>query len=365
MTRVLYGFSGEGSGHSSRAREMMRRLQERGHEVVGASYDRGYANLRGDFDLVEIEGLSIASADNQVSVVRTFLENAAKLPGGMDGLRRLREARRALAPEVVITDFEPMCAYLAQHDDLPLVTLDNQHRMRYLRYPIPPGLRKDALVTEAVIRAMVPRPDVSLVTTFWFGKPTNDRTFLFPPILRREVLAATSSDPAAAPRGDAHVLVYFTRGFDAFLDHLRACPRERFVVYGTGREGTEGNLEHRSPSRDGFLEALAGAKAVIATAGFTLLTEALHLGRPVLALPMAGQFEQELNAHLLADAGYGKNGRGGGAELVGDFLYRLPEYRARLAEYPRADNGAIAAKLEEIVADGGREARAWHERRRS
>jgi uncharacterized protein (TIGR00661 family) len=356
MTRVLYGFSGEGSGHSSRAREMMRGLQERGHQVVGASYDRGYANLRGEFELVEIEGLSIASVDNQVSVVRTFAENAAKLSDGIAGLRRLRQARRELLPEVVITDFEPLTAYLAQHDGLPLVTLDNQHRMRYLRYPVPPGLRKDALVAEAVIRALVPRPDVSLVTTFWFGEATNDRTFLFPPILRREVLAAT-------PRDDGHVLVYFTKGFDAFLERLCACPRERFVVYGTGREGSDGNLEHRAPSRDGFLDALAGAKAVIATAGFTLLTEALHLGKPVLALPMAGQFEQELNAHLLADAGYGRNGRGGGADLVGDFLYRLPEYRARLADYPRADNGAIAAKLEELVADGGAAARRFHARR--
>jgi UDP:flavonoid glycosyltransferase YjiC (YdhE family) len=41
VTRVLYGFSGEGSGHSSRAREMMRHLAERGHAVLGASYDRG------------------------------------------------------------------------------------------------------------------------------------------------------------------------------------------------------------------------------------------------------------------------------------------------------------------------------------
>ena len=357
MTRILYGFSGEGSGHSSRAREMMTYLTERGHKVIGASYDRGYKNLADDFELVEIEGLSIATVDNKVSVVKTFTENLAKLSDGVASVRKLRHVFKEFKPAVVITDFEPMSAHLAQHYELPIVTLDNQHRMRYMRYPCPEGFRKDALVTETVIRSIVPKPDVSLVTTFWTGDVTNDRTFLFPPILRREVLELE-------PRDDGHVLVYFTHGFDTFLGHLASYPRERFLVYGAGREGVEGNVEFRPPSRDGFLDSLAGARAVISTAGFTLLTESLHLAKPFLALPMAGQFEQELNALLLAEARYGKNGRGGDANTIGDFLYRLEEYRTQLAKYPRADNTAITTKLDELMADEGAVARDYHRRRR-
>ncbi len=47
-----------------------------------------------------------------------------------------------------------------------------------------------------MIRAMVPQPDVSLVTTFYIGRVTNDRTFLFRPILRREVVEARASSTA-------------------------------------------------------------------------------------------------------------------------------------------------------------------------
>ncbi|MEM7306102.1 MAG: glycosyltransferase family protein [Planctomycetota bacterium] len=357
MARILYGFSGEGSGHSSRSREMMTHLLESGHEVLGASYDRGYRNLKDDFELIEIEGLSIASVDNQVSVRKTVTENLAKISEGAASVRRMREVFRDFAPDVAITDFEPITAYLAPRYDVPLVTIDNQHRMRYMRYPCPEGLRKEALLTETVIRSLVPQPDVSLVTTFWFGEVKNERTFLFPPILRREVLAKQ-------PRDDGHVLVYFTHGFDAFLGYLNDLPRERFVVYGSGDEGTAGNLEHRAPSRDGFLDALAGAKAVIATAGFTLLTEALHLHKPYLALPMAGQFEQELNALLLDDLGCGKNGRAATPDTVGDFLYRLPEYRAELERRPPDDNGAILGRLDQLLADGCAEAQAFRRARR-
>jgi uncharacterized protein (TIGR00661 family) len=228
----------------------------------------------------------------------------------------------------VITDFEPMTAYLAHHYDLPLITLDNQHRIRYMAYPCPRHLKRDAVVTEAVIRAMIPRPDVSLATTFYYGKLRNDRTFLFPPILRREILDL-------APTTGERILVYATQGYETLLDRLRRFPRERFVVYGFDREGADANLRFEPFSHAGFLEHLASARAVIATAGFTLMTECLHLRKPYLALPMRGQFEQELNALLLDRLGYGKNGRRPTVDVIGEVLYRIPETRERLRAGPR------------------------------
>ena len=41
MAKIVYGISGCGSGHSSRAREIMSHLQEQGHQIFGVSYDRG------------------------------------------------------------------------------------------------------------------------------------------------------------------------------------------------------------------------------------------------------------------------------------------------------------------------------------
>ena len=345
MARIVYGVSGEGSGHSSRAREILRHLEGAGHTVKVVSYDRGYRNLADDFDVFETEGLHIASVDNRVSVVRTFVHNLERLSSGVRRARELKnELFHGFQPDVVLTDFEPMTAYFARHYDLPLVTLDNQHRMRYMRYEVPEHLKKDALVTETVIRLIAPKPDVSLVTTFFFGPLKNRRTFLFPPILRGEVLGAR-------PTTGAHVLVYFTSGFESMVDRLRRYRRERFVVYGTEREGEERNLLFKPPSADGFLADLASARAVIATAGFTLMTESLHLGKPYLALPMAGQFEQELNALLLDELGMGLNGREPGRTTVGEFLYRIPEYTEALTLYRRGDNGRITAKLDELLAD--------------
>ncbi len=144
MSRVIYGYSGEGSGHSSRTREMASYLIGKGHEVHLVSYDRGYKNLRDDFEVLEIEGLTLSSEDNRVSVLATIAENVKKLPKGTRALGKLRDLFKQVRPDVVVCDFEPMTAYLAEYFEIPLISLDNQHRMRYMEYDVPPGRESDA-----------------------------------------------------------------------------------------------------------------------------------------------------------------------------------------------------------------------------
>ena len=358
MAKIVYGVSGEGSGHSSRAREMITHLEQQGHTVKVVSYDRGFDNLKDDFDVFKTEGLHIASSDNRVSKVKTFTENLQRLSRGHQKLHALRkEIFKTFQPNCVITDFEPMTAYLAHHYDLPLISIDNQHRIRYMTYPCPARLQKERRMTVGIIRAMVPRPDVSLVTTFYYGEAINDRTFFFPPILREAVLTNQ-------PLDGRYVLVYLTSGFESFLKLLKSFSRERFRVYGYDRDEQNGHIVYKPFSKTGFLQDLAGCKAVMATAGFTLMTEAFFLHKPYLALPMHGQFEQELNAYLLARLKYGINLRRIRTEAIGNFLYRLPEYKSNLNTYRAEDNSAIKAMLGELLEDNCLRAREFHRRRR-
>jgi len=241
--------------------------------------------------------------------------------------------------------------------NLPLISIDNQHRIRYMTYPCPTRLQKERRMTVSIIRAMVPRPDVSLVTTFFYGEAKNDRTFFFPPILRQSVLTHRPSD-------GGHVLVYLTSGFESFLKSLKSFTRERFMVYGYDRDEQDGHIVYKPFSKTGFLQDLAGCKAVMATAGFTLMTEAFFLGKPYLALPMHGQFEQELNAYLLGRLKYGLNLRRVRTEAIGNFLYRVPDFKCNLNAYRTEGNRAIKAMLGELLADNCRRAREFHERRR-
>src|SRR5690606_28377642 len=102
--RIIYGVSGEGSGHSSRARAMATHLREQGHEIRIVSYDRGYRALHTDFDSLEITGLHILSVDNKVSMPRTVWDNLRRLPQFIRSIGRLRRLFDEFRPDLVITD---------------------------------------------------------------------------------------------------------------------------------------------------------------------------------------------------------------------------------------------------------------------
>ena len=112
-----------------------------------------------------------------------------------------------------------------------------------------------------------------------------------------------------------------------------------------------------------FLNDLASCKAVMATAGFTLMTESFYLRKPYLALPMRGQFEQEINGFLLARLKYGANLRRPTSEAIGHFLYRTPDFAENLKTYEAQDNAAIKKRLSELLADNGALAREFHDKR--
>ncbi|RCU49083.1 hypothetical protein DU002_12030 [Corallincola holothuriorum] len=160
MAKIIYGVSGEGSGHSSRAKLMAAHLEQQGHELKLVSYDRGYRNLHQQFDVLQIQGLTIASVDNKVSKLKTLTENLANLPEGTRAFNKLRELFKSFQPDCVITDFEPCTAYLANHYDLPLISLDNQHRMRYMEYACPADLKRKRYLPKLLFAPWCPSPGI-------------------------------------------------------------------------------------------------------------------------------------------------------------------------------------------------------------
>jgi uncharacterized protein (TIGR00661 family) len=342
MANILYGVNGEGSGHSTRAREVLTHLERSGHTVHVVSFDRGLANLRADFDVTEIFGWRLAYVNNQLRYRRTLARNLLSARRTVSSIRRLKELVSGWQTDLVITDFEPLSCHVAHRKRLPVISIDNQHTLTNTRVSYPNQFRRDAAAAKMVIRLMIPRADAYLATSFFTSEITRRNTFLFPPILREIILKAE-------PREADHVLVYVTSPAPA-LARLLASVRCPFIAYGFGREGRDGNILYKKPSLDGFLADLISARALIANAGFSLVTEALHLGKPYLAVPVEHQFEQVFNAYWLEKLGYGAYWDELNKERIESFLFNLPHYREKLAAYPRRGNEALLSKLDSLIA---------------
>ncbi|HWX92928.1 MAG TPA: MJ1255/VC2487 family glycosyltransferase [Terriglobales bacterium] len=342
MANILYGVNGEGSGHSSRAREVITHLETRGHRVHVASFDRGLRNLKDDFDVTEIDGLRLAYVHNRVRYGKTILRNLAHLPQAARRVRALGRKAEGWDLDLVITDFEPISCHVGHKLNLPIIAIDNQHLLTDTEITYPREYQSEAAAAKLVTRMMTPHADAYLVISFFKAQLKKKNTFLFPPILRQKVLRTKPSN------GD-FVLVYVTSVATELTDLLKTV-RQRFVCYGFNREGKDGNLEFRKPGLDTFLRDLSGCRAIIANAGFSLISEALHLRKPYLAWPVKRQFEQVFNAYYIDKMGYGAYWDDLTKERVESFLFNLDGYRKNLATYPRQGNSALLAKVDELIS---------------
>lgn len=342
MANILYGVNGEGAGHSTRAKEVLSHLVSKGHTVHVATFDRGLQNLKPHFDVTEIYGFRIAYVNNRVRYKRTIARNLLSAPQAAKSLHILKQIVEDRKIDLIITDFEPLTCHVGHKKHIPVISIDNQHCLTNVVVSYPRKYRGDAAAAKLVTRLMTPHANMYFVISFFTAPIRKRNTFLFPPLLRQEILEAT-------PKEGDHVLVYVTSPAPA-LAKLLSSIRCRFIAYGFGREGEDKNILYKKPSGDGFFADLTSARAIVANSGFSLVTEALHLGKPYLAVPVSHQFEQIFNAYWLEKSGYGAYWEELNKERVESFLYNLPHYRQALTEYPRQGNAALLGKLDTLVS---------------
>lgn len=378
--RILYGVAGEGLGHAMRAQVVARHLLDHGHDVRLMAAGRAHGALAPHFDHVfAIHGLRFAFHGQRVDLVRSVVDNVASLGEGLRrnvtawlelvgavevgaGPGRLRHAAdestslappptpEPFEPDVVLSDFESwthLCGVMAQ---VPVVSIDNLQVLNrcHLPHGVRSGLRKEFEATRAFVKAKLPGAAHYVVTSFFPADPIKKRTTVVPPLLRPAIVEAV-------PTAGEHVLVYRSAPGEEDLRRLaNRLPELEFRVYGAlpglEHERQEDNLRFLPLSEAGFVADLASCRAVIAGGGFTLMSEAVALGKPMLALPLARHVEQTVNARWLERLGYGLCADELRPREVKRLLERADDLTARLLRHRRPANVAALQVIDEVLA---------------
>ena len=299
--KILYGVQATGNGHISRSRTVVTALKKRGHEVYVLLSGRDPRQLW-DIDAFKpyaiYRGLTFATSAGQLKYGRTI-----------SGLRLMRFYRdiaafRAEAFDVVITDFEPLTARIARRNRIPSIGLGHQYAFRY---PVP--LAKRDPLALLVLGCFAPVDYALGLHYHHYQHP------ILPPII-------ADLDKRAASCNSRKVLVYLPfEDIPAVISMLSAIREAQFYCYASVKEAhDEGNIHLRPFSRRSFMDDLKSCSGVIANAGFTLTSEALHLGKKLLVKPLAGQLEQTSNALALQQLNLGMVIQRLDARVVRDWL---------------------------------------------
>jgi uncharacterized protein (TIGR00661 family) len=342
--RIIYAACGEGMGHAIRTSVVLEHLQKENDVLVFAS-DRAFDFLSRKFDDVyKIYGFNTVYEENAVNDKKTFIKAMKNLPRDVrDNIKLLYNIANEFKPDIIISDFEFYSNILSKIIRVPMISIDNMHVITHCKIDVPRKYARDKLKAEGVVRSFIMRPRKYLITSFFYPEIKNkNKVFIYPPILRKEILHIK-------PSTGTHILVYQTSTSNLKLIQILKEIDENFIVYGFDSEKVDNNLTFRKFNEDQFFRDLGTCKAVLANGGFTLITESIYLKKPVLSIPVKGQFEQILNAIYIERLGYGEFHEELDIGVVKQFLSNLEIYNQSLKSYSQDGNKAILNKLDQLI----------------
>ena len=341
MMKVLIGVCGLGNGHSIRQHVLVDKFLAEGHQVAlftnrgSTQYFRktfpGLESLEVWNPYIMTDGREIKFAEiachPENDTTAAYQYNFA----GMDRLLSLFGG----APDLVIADYEPIAAQFAYATSTPLVTIDNQSLCLGYELPeLPPFSPREEIGRLGMFFPHAElRISLSLVPGRRWQPRERFRVVTVPPIIRGEFMRLGRESARAN-----HFVVYISpyaplrQTTRQIVKILKRCSGSTFVVFnGQFRRNVEMDNVVLAPfSLDRFIAELSRASGVIATAGFTLLSEAMHLRLPFYGIPF-NTYEQNFNCRLIDQLGIGGWGRELSLHAVRHFIEMVPQYQARLA----------------------------------
>jgi uncharacterized protein (TIGR00661 family) len=230
-------------------------------------------------------------------------------------------------PDLVVSDYEPVSASYAYASNAPLVTVDQQSK--YLCGSFPSELNGQTYADEVMrLRMFFPRAERRIATSFFNVAQQGAGVELCGPVLGDAVTRLKRvPDPSV-------ILLYlsaqqaFGQGGQEIAAACARFPDKSFHLFGGRIEGPNITCHERGDPR--FHDILSRCGGIVTTAGHTLLSEAMHLGIPVYAVPLP-LYEQEMNAHVIGANGFGLSRPRIDEEGLGAFLRGLPDYSAAIA----------------------------------
>ncbi len=346
---ILYGVPGEGMGHATRSKVVIDYLLQN-HNVQVVSSSRAYQFLNKNFPnrVHEIEGMHFAFKGSEVSKRGTFLLNLKNAPKLLfQNFSEYLHLKKDFKVELVISDFETFTTLFAKRHNLPLISIDNMQVIDRcnLDIKIPSDEKKNYTISKSIIKIKVPRADHYFITSFFDAVIEKQNTTLVPPIVRKSIIDAKIQN-------DQHILMYQTSSTqNDVATILHQIPNQIFYVYGFNKDVIDKNVIFKSFSEDGFVADLATAKAVIANGGFSFISEAVYLKKPVFSFPLKNQFEQFVNAAYINKMGYGRHFEDFTADNLKAFMFDLFKFSENLLQYNQAGNEVLFGLLDEKLIE--------------
>lgn len=353
--KFVFLVQGEGRGHMTQALSFAELIRSQGHELTALVVGKSERRVVPDFFIQKIgaEVIPINSpnfecdgTDKKILLGKTIRKNLVKIPEFWTSIKQIRALIDIHEPDVIVNFYEALGGWhhLFFQSKATWWAIGHQYLEAHPEFHFAKGRLLEKILFRLHTRITAFGADERLALSFLPKEHTN-RVRVVPPLLRKEVKQLEVNQK------DFFLAYMVNPGYaEEVLTFAKANPTVRIKAFWDKKEAKEiefplPNLSFHLVNDQTFLEAMAACKGLVCTAGFESVCEAMYLGKPIMMVPVAGQYEQACNA-LDAEA----SGAGVASDCF-DFgkLGNLPQPNSQATLEARTWNAAWPTILAELI----------------
>ncbi len=296
---------GEGRGHLTQAISMSQTLREAGYQLVavlvGGAAERPipaffYEQIQAPVEAFSSPNL-VFNAEGKVDFKKTITHHLPHMMCFSKSLKHINEAVKRHQPELILNFYEILGGFYnwLYRPSVPMVCVGHQYLFFHSEFQFPQYGRLDRFLVNFNSRLTALRAKRLLALSFdALADQPAKQIYVVSPLLRHDVHALTTTQKE-------YILVYlnhpalYTQVFEWHQHH----PEVALHCFWSKpdalqEEKIDETLTLHRLDGAKFLEMMSGCKALVTTAGFESVCEAMYLDKPVMVVPI--HYEQACNA---------------------------------------------------------------------
>lgn len=355
MSRFLFIIQGEGRGHLTQAISLAQLLRANGHKVVAGLVGIGKGRQLPSFfydsflaDIHSFDSPHLIMGKRGISFSKTITHHLFRIPLYVKSLQAIHTHVQHYQPDVIVNFYDALGGLyaLTYRPAVPIVAVGHHYLFLRNDFIFPAKRSLDHWLLKINTRLTAIRAQKLLALSFYpTAIPTHHRIVTVPPLLRGAVKALT-------PTQEPFFLVYVTYAAmskTVIEWHLQHPEVNLHCFWDQPDRQFDDTLTFHQVDGAKFLDMMARCTALVTTAGFESVCEAMYLGKPALMVP--AHYEQACNALDAQRAGAGIAAEAFDLSLLLDYLPNHVPAQHHFQEWCAQTMTLFLARLEEVALE--------------
>jgi uncharacterized protein (TIGR00661 family) len=310
MSKILFIIKNEGRGHWTQALALKSILEENKHNIIGVLVGNSklrtlppYYNKISSTEpiLFDSPNFIIDKKDKSIKIWKSIIYNLLIFYKFIFSIKKIHKEITKLNPAIIINFNDPLIFLyqLIYHPKIPVYMIS--HSLMYIhpqyKFPAKNNYFKRLVMRYFTLLTSIGASKKIALSFYTYPDVPKRKLYVSPPLLRQELFNIQND------KKDFILIYLLNKGYKediinwhnknknielhCFYDEINA-PEE--YIY-------DSTLTFHKINDIKFLKYMKSCKALVTTAGFETVCEALYLSKPILMFPVKGQFEQFFNAN--------------------------------------------------------------------